>query len=60
MEHSKSQQAGVTATWSPDKPVLDRVALALQDWLEASGITEGRSSGDYGNSASALPCPVLW
>jgi len=41
LEHSKTQQAGVTATSTPDKPVLDRAALALQDWLEASGITEG-------------------
>jgi len=43
LEHSKTQQAGVTATSTPDKPVLDRaaLALALQDWLEASGITEG-------------------
>ena len=41
VEHSKTQQAGVTATSTPDKPVLDRAALALQDWLEAAGITEG-------------------
>jgi len=41
LEHSKTQQAGVTATSTPDKPVLDRAALALQDWLEASRITEG-------------------
>jgi hypothetical protein len=41
LEHSKTQQAGVTATSTPDKPVLDRAALALEDWLEASGITEG-------------------
>lgn len=41
LEHSKTQQAGVTATSTPDKPVLDRAALALQDWLEASGIIEG-------------------
>ena len=41
LEHSKTQQAGVTATSTPDKPVLDRAALALHDWLEASGITEG-------------------
>ncbi len=25
----------------PGKPVLDRAALALQDWLDAAGITEG-------------------
>ena len=41
LEHSKTQQAGVTASSTPDKPVLDRAALALDDWLEASGITEG-------------------
>lgn len=41
LEHSKTQQAGVTATSTPDKPVLDRAALALQDGLEASGSTEG-------------------
>lgn len=31
LEHSKI----------PDKTVLDRAALALQDWLDAAGITEG-------------------
>lgn len=41
LEHSKTQQTGVTATSTPDKPVLDRAALALQDWLDAAGITEG-------------------
>ncbi|MBL8300703.1 MAG: site-specific integrase [Rhodanobacteraceae bacterium] len=41
LEHSKTQQAGVTATSTPDKPVLDRAALALEEWLDASGITEG-------------------
>lgn len=41
LEHSKTQQAGVTANSTPDKPVLDRAALAMEDWLEASGITEG-------------------
>ncbi len=41
LEHSKTQQAGVTANSTPDKPVLGRAALALEDWLEASGITEG-------------------
>lgn len=30
-----------TATSTPDKPVLDRAALALLDWLEAAGIREG-------------------
>jgi integrase len=41
LEHSKTQQAGVTTSSAPDKPVLDRAALALEEWLEASGITEG-------------------
>ncbi|MEG3191606.1 site-specific integrase [Lysobacter sp. D1-1-M9] len=41
LEHSKTQQAGVTTNSAPDKPVLDRAALALEDWLEASGFTEG-------------------
>ena len=41
LEHSKTQQAGVTANSTPDKPVLDRAALAMEDWLDASGITEG-------------------
>ena len=41
LEHSKTQQAGVTVTSTPDKPVLDRAALALEEWLEESGITEG-------------------
>lgn len=57
LEHSKTQQDGVTATSTPDKPVLDRAARALQNWLEASGVTEGRFSGGYGNGTSALPCP---
>lgn len=41
LEHSKTQQAGVTVNSTPDKPVLDRAALALEDWLEAAGISEG-------------------
>lgn len=41
LEHSKTQQAGVTASSNPDKPVLDRAALALEEWLDSSGITEG-------------------
>ncbi|KQZ57789.1 MULTISPECIES: site-specific integrase [unclassified Lysobacter] len=41
LEHSKTQQAGVTASSTPDKPVLDRAALALEDWLTAAGITDG-------------------
>lgn len=41
LEHSKTRQAGVTAMSTPDKPVLDRAAPALQDWLEASEVAEG-------------------
>ncbi len=41
LEHSKTQQAGITASSTPDKPVLDRAALALEDWLEAADLTEG-------------------
>jgi len=41
LEHSKTQQASVRATSTPEKPVLDRAALVLQDWLEASGAAEG-------------------
>lgn len=38
---SKTQQAGVTASSTMDKPVLHRAALVLEEWLEAVGITEG-------------------
>jgi integrase len=41
LEHSKTQQAGVTAGSSPDKPILGRSAAALAAWLDAAGITEG-------------------
>jgi len=41
LEHSKTQQAGVGASSTPDKPVLDRAALALEAWLAASGISKG-------------------
>jgi integrase len=41
LEHSKTQQAGVTASSTPDKPILDRAAQALEAWLVAAGITEG-------------------
>lgn len=41
LEHGKTQQVGVTASSTPDRPVLDRAALALQDWLDAAGIVEG-------------------
>jgi integrase len=41
LEHSKTQQAGVTTSSTPDKPILDRAAQALEAWLAAAGITEG-------------------
>lgn len=41
LEHSKTQQAGVTASSTPDKPILDRSADALTAWLDASGIKAG-------------------
>ncbi len=41
LEHSKTQQAGVSTGSTPDKPVLGRSAKALTAWLEAAGITEG-------------------
>ncbi|TAL63696.1 MAG: site-specific integrase [Burkholderiaceae bacterium] len=41
LEYSKTQQSGVTATSTPDKPVLDRAAEALEAWLTAAGLTEG-------------------
>lgn len=41
LEHSKTQQAGVTASSTPDKPILGVAAAALAAWLSASGLTEG-------------------
>lgn len=41
LEHSKTTQAGPSANTTPDKPILDRSAVALAAWLGASGITEG-------------------
>ncbi|MDQ1093172.1 integrase [Xanthomonas sacchari] len=41
LEYSKTQQAGVTADSTPDKPILGRSAEALSDWLEAAGIQKG-------------------
>lgn len=41
LEHSKTQQAGVTASSTPDKPVLGIAAEALTAWLGASRLTEG-------------------
>ncbi|WP_374151386.1 tyrosine-type recombinase/integrase [Xanthomonas hortorum] len=48
LEHSKTQQAGPSATATPDKPVLGRAGLALAAWLSAADITDG----------SPLPSPV--
>lgn len=42
LEHSKTQQAGVNATSTPDKPVLDRAAQALEAWLAAADIIAQR------------------
>lgn len=41
LEYSKTQQAGVTADSTPDKPILGRSAEALSAWLDAAGICEG-------------------
>jgi integrase len=41
LEYSKTQQAGVKADSTPDKPILGRSAQALSAWLEAAGICEG-------------------
>ncbi len=41
LEHSKTQQAGPSATSTPDKPILGVAATALSAWLSASGLTEG-------------------
>ncbi len=41
LEHSKTQQAGPSATATPDKPVLGRAGVALAAWLSAADITEG-------------------
>ncbi len=41
LEHSKTQQAGVTSGSNPDKPVLGVAAEALRAWLTASDLTEG-------------------
>ncbi|HWG11409.1 MAG TPA: site-specific integrase [Rhodanobacteraceae bacterium] len=41
LEHSKTQQAGVTASSTPDKPVLGVAAAALTAWLGVSGLKEG-------------------
>lgn len=41
LEHSKTQQAGVTARSTPDKPVLGVAGEALRDWLTAADLHEG-------------------
>lgn len=41
LEHSKTQQAGVSKGSTPDKPIIGRSARALTAWLEAAEITEG-------------------
>ena len=41
LEYSKTQQAGVKADSTPDKPILGRSAQALSVWLDAAGIREG-------------------
>lgn len=42
LQHSKTQQAGPSANSTPDKPVLGVAAEALEAWICASGLTEGR------------------
>jgi len=39
--HSKTQQAGPSATSTPDKPILGQAADALAAWLAAAQLTEG-------------------
>lgn len=41
LEHSKTQQAGVAAGSTPDKPIVGRSARALTEWLDAAGVKEG-------------------
>lgn len=41
LEYSKTQQAGVKADSTPDKPILGRSAQALETWLKAAEIHEG-------------------
>lgn len=41
LEYSKTQQAGVAADSTPDKPILGRSAEALAAWLNAAEIQEG-------------------
>lgn len=41
LEHSKTQQAGPSATATPDKPILGVAGAALATWITASGIADG-------------------
>jgi integrase len=41
LEHSKTQQAGPSATSTPDKPILGMAGQAMSAWLTASGLTDG-------------------
>ncbi|WP_291775432.1 site-specific integrase [Castellaniella sp.] len=41
LEHSKTQQAGPSATSTPDKPILGPAADALGAWLAAAQLSEG-------------------
>ena len=41
LEYSKTQQSGVKADSTPDKPILGRSAEALSGWLDAAGVHEG-------------------
>jgi integrase len=42
LQYSKTQQAGPNASSTPEKPVLGVAAEALQAWIAASGLSEGR------------------
>ncbi len=42
LEYSKTRQAGAIAGSQPDKPILGEAAEALERWLRASMIGEGR------------------
>lgn len=53
-ERSKTQQAGVRATSTPDKPVLDPRPSGFFGWLKPH---RGVFPGGCGNSGSALPRP---
>lgn len=63
LEYSKTQQAGVKADSTPDKPILGRSAEALSAWLEAAGIREGaifRRIWRERVGPALLPGPVGW